>query len=329
MKKMKKTINFILEYLHLFIFGFVAILCVLFLIFGHTSKNGKYITLDGSDAQITNTTKQWIDDANAALDRIMNQDKPTDEETIKANDGEEVGLGFTTSIDDILGRRLPDGDTDGGRGWQCSKYTAYLATGKREYSTAHPDYGPVNGKDVAAYLVKNYGFKYIDQPVAGAIGSGGFNTLYGHTVMYLYSTGNNTAMVNDANYSPLAVATHNMNISGWKWVVPENYEPKPEPTPTPTPTPTPKPNPNPTPTPKPNPTPSSTPVSTCDKWTLVWGDTLGKIMKACEGKIVWGETMNSYAKSWYDTTTGKSVWEGWTSGVGIGLYAGHTIERKK
>jgi LysM repeat protein len=30
-------------------------------------------------------------------------------------------------------------------------------------------------------------------------------------------------MVNDANYTPLKVSTHNMNISGWKWVVPGNY----------------------------------------------------------------------------------------------------------
>lgn len=170
------------------------------------------------------------------MKRITEQDKPTDEDTIKLYEQDEVGLGFYTTIDQIIARRLPDGDNDNGKGWQCSKYTAYLATGKREYSTAHPDYGPVNGKDVAAWLVKNYGFKYIDQPVAGAIGSGMFDTKYGHTVMYLYSTGSNTAMVNDANWTPLKVSTHNMDISGWKWVVPGNYNPQPTPTPTPTPT---------------------------------------------------------------------------------------------
>ena len=57
----------------------------------------------------------------------------------------------------------------------------------------------------------------------GAIGSGGFNTRYGHTAMYLYSTGANSAMVNDANFVPLKVSTHNMNISGWVWVVPGDY----------------------------------------------------------------------------------------------------------
>ena len=181
----------------------------------------------------------------------MNADKPTDEETIKANDSDEVGLGFYTTLDDIIARRLPDGDNDNGKGWQCSKYTAYLATGKREYSKTHPDYGPVNGKDVAAWLVKNYGFKYIDKPVKGAIGSGGFNTQYGHTVMYLEG---NT--VNDANWTPLKVATHTMNLSGYVWVVPGNYNPQPTPTPTPTPTPVSK-----------------------DTYTVKKGDTLGGIAR--------------------------------------------------
>ena len=232
---MKAIKRFIKRNLHWFIVLGVAALCAIFIICGHWSENGKYRTLDGSDAQIPEATKQFNEDAQAAMKRITEQDAPTDSETIKLYAQDEVGLGFHTTIDQIIARRLPDGDNDNGRGWQCSKYTAYLATGKREYSTAHLDYGPVNGKDVAAWLVKNYGFKYIDNPVAGAIGSGYFNTQYGHTAMYLYSTGANTAMVNDANWSPLTVSTHNMDISGWKWVVPGDYNPQPAPEPTPTP----------------------------------------------------------------------------------------------
>ena len=113
--------------------------------------------------------------------------------------------------------------------------------------------------------MKKYGWKYTDKPVPGAIGSGGFNTQYGHTAMYLYSTGANTAMVNDANFVPLRVATHNMNISGWVWVVPGDYNPNP-PAPTPTPTPA--------PTPKPTPAPVSS-----DAYTVVRGDTLGGIAR--------------------------------------------------
>ena len=166
----------------------------------------------------------------------------------------------------------------------CSKYTAYLGTGKMEYSAAHPDYGPVNGKDMAAWLVKNYGYKYLDQPVEGAIGSGGFNTLYGHTAMYLYSTGAHTAMVNDANFVPLTVSTHNMNIDGWVWVVPGNYEPKPQPVP---------------PTPEPEPTPEPTPTKGIT-YTYVKGDYFSKVLVELgldEGRL-WGEqgTVAYYTK---------------------------------
>lgn len=256
MKKFLKSLsNFFMDHLAAFIWMGVAVLCAVFILCGTKAENGS-ITLDGSDAKIEEYTEKFIEDANEAMLRLMEKDAPTDEETIKANDEEEVGLGFYTTIDAVIGRRLPDGNNDGGRGWQCSKYTAYLATGKREYSSTHPDYGPVNGKDVAAWLVKNYGFKYVDKPVKGAIGSGGFNTQYGHTAMYLYSTGTNTAMVNDANYTPLKVSTHNMNISGWVWVVPGSYNPQPAPTPAPTPA----------------------PVS-YDTYTVRKGDTLGDIAR--------------------------------------------------
>lgn len=237
---MKKIINFLSKYIPLWILLGVALLCTIFILCGTKTDTG-YITLDGKDAQIEEYTKKFIEDANAALYRIMNEDAPTDEATIKEFE-DAVGLGGSVTLDQVKARRLPDGDTDNGKGWQCSKYTAYLATGRREYSVAHPDYGPVNGKDVAAWLVKNFGWKYTDSPVEGAIGSGGFNTLYGHTAEFLYSTGANTAMVSDANYVPLTVATHNMNITGWVWVVPGDYQPEPQPTPTPTPTPAPQPH---------------------------------------------------------------------------------------
>lgn len=304
---MKKIKNFLFEYIPLWILLGVAILCAIFILCGTKSENGS-ITLDGKDAQIQEYTEKFIEDSNAALYRIMNEDAPTDEATISVyeNGGDLVGLGGQT-INTVIGRRLPDGDNDNGKGWQCSKYTAYLATGRREYSAAHPDYGPVNGKAVAAWLVQNFGWKYTDTPVEGAIGSGGFNTQYGHTAMYLYSTGTNTAMVNDANWTPLKVATHNMNISGWVWVVPGDYTPDPEPTPTPTPT----------------------PVSDCKTWNVAKGDTMSAIMKYCEGSVDWSN-MNEYADSWISqkTNPGKSVYYGWTHGTGNGLFAGDTIQKR-
>lgn len=255
----KKVKKFVTDNLSWLVVLGVGLLCAIFLICGTTSENGS-ITLDGTDAKIQEYTTTFIEDANEALNRIMNEDAPTDEATIKEfeNGSEDIGLGGSVTLNAVIARRLPDGNDDNGRGWQCSKYTAYLATGRREYSSTHPDYGPVNGKDVAAWLVKNYGWKYSD-PVEGAIGSGGFNTQYGHTAMYLYSTGSNTAMVNDANWTPLKVATHSMNISGWVWVVPGDYEPDPEPTPEPTPSPTP------------------TPAPVVETYTVKKGDTLGGI----------------------------------------------------
>lgn len=286
------------------VFG-VAFLCFAFIIFGKTSNNGS-VTLSGEDAKIEDYTEKFIENSNDALYRIMNEDAPTDEATIEEN-AQVEGLGGSVTLDTVISRRLADGNNDNGKGWQCSKYTAYLATGKREYSSTHPDYGPVNGKDVANWLVKNYGWKYIEKPVEGAIGSGGFNTTYGHTAMYLYSTGDNTAMVNDANYIPLTVATHNMNISGWVWVVPDDYKPSPSP----------------------NPTPIPEPVSSCSNWKLQKGDTLSKIMKACKGYVNWSE-MNTYAKHWYSMyyKPEQSVWAGWNSYTGVGLYAGDTIYYK-
>lgn len=300
MKKLLKSLNnLVMSHLAAVIVGGVAVLCSLFIIFGVTSENGS-ITLDGSDAKIEEYTEKFIEDANAALERITNVDAPTDQETEDINDADEVGLGFYTTIDQIIGRRLPDGNNDGGRGWQCSKYTAYLATGKREYSSSHPDYGPVNGKDVAAWLVKNYGFKYVDKPVAGAIGSGMFNTKYGHTVMYLYSTGSNTAMVNDANWTPLKVSTHNMNISGWKWVVPGSYRPTPTPTPAPTPAPTPKP--------------------TSDTYTVKKGDTLGGIARKMgwyTGSKMFGDDGYAQALAEYNGISWRGL-----------IYPGQVIKKK-
>lgn len=244
-------------------------------------------------------TEDYLD----AMNRIMNLDQPAIEDS---SENFNTGLGFYTTIDAILGRRLNDGNNDDGNGWQCSRYTAWLATGQWSYNYQHPDYGPVNGKDIAQWLVDYYGYKYIDKPVEGAIGSGGFNTRYGHTVMYLYSTGENTAMVNDANFVPLTVATHNMNIEGWVWVVPGSYEPKPEPTPEPEPAPEP---------PK------------CDIREVKQYDTLGGIMFDHLGYIDW-QGMNDYAKKWHSVKykLTESVYDGWISKNGVGLFAGDTIE---
>ena len=291
---MKKISNFLSSHIAFLVWFGVAILVTLFLIFGKVSENG-YITLNGKDAKIEDYTEKFIEDANAALFRITNEDKPTDEETTKKF--EVKGLGSATTLDQVLARRLPDGDNDYGKGWQCSKYTGYLATGQREYSTSLPDYGPVNGKDVAKWLVNYYGWKYVDTPVAGAIGSGYFNTEYGHTVMYLYSTGSTTAMVNDANWTPLTVSTHNIGITGWVWVVPNTYSPEPTPEPSPTPTPV-----------------------TADSYVVQRGDTLGGIVQKlhwCDGCKLFGNDGYTQKLAEYNGIPNRGL-----------IYQGQVIRRK-
>lgn len=123
--------------------------------------------------------------------------------------------------------------------------------------------------------------------------------------------------VNDANYKPLAVYTHSDTISNYVWVVPGDYEPQPSPEPSPSPTPT------------PSPTPEH--VSDCKTWRVQKGDTMGKIMKACKGYVQYGQAMNNYAKTWYSTIIkpGQSVYDGWASQSGVGLFVGDIIDNRK
>lgn len=87
----------------------------------------------------------------------------------------------------------------------------------------------------------------------------------------------------------------------------------------------------------PEPTPAPTledntpiPVTGCVEWGVKRGDTMGKIMIECEGTLHYGEVMDAYAKSWYSRyyKPGQSVYDGWHSKTGVGLYAGDTIDHK-
>lgn len=81
---------------------------------------------------------------------------------------------------------------------------------------------------------------------------------------------------------------------------------------------------------KPEPTPTPIPISGCVAWHVERGDTMSKIMLDCEGTVQYGEAMNSYAKTWYSLiyNKGKSVYDGWNSKNGVGLYAGDDLEHR-
>lgn len=82
--------------------------------------------------------------------------------------------------------------------------------------------------------------------------------------------------------------------------------------------------------PAPTPEPTPIPVTGCIEWHVERGDTMSKIMMECEGTIQYGEVMNEYAKTWYSLiyAPNQSVYDGWNSPSGVGLYAGDDIEHR-
>lgn len=83
------------------------------------------------------------------------------------------------------------------------------------------------------------------------------------------------------------------------------------------------------PAPSPDPEPVI-PITGCDLWNVEEGDTMSGIMLTCEGVVVYGEAMNQYADSWYSLKVkpNQSVYQGWMSESGVGLYAGDDIEHR-
>lgn len=81
---------------------------------------------------------------------------------------------------------------------------------------------------------------------------------------------------------------------------------------------------------KPEPVPEPIPISNCTLWHVEKGDTMSKIMLECEGTIQYGEAMDNYAKTWYSLIykKGQSVYDGWKSPSGVGLYADDNIEHR-
>lgn len=82
-------------------------------------------------------------------------------------------------------------------------------------------------------------------------------------------------------------------------------------------------------TPDPEPEPII-PISGCKYWNVVKGDTMSRIMLECENTVVYGEPMNDYAKTWWSLiyNPNHTVYDGWNSPNGVGLFAGDELEHK-
>ena len=82
--------------------------------------------------------------------------------------------------------------------------------------------------------------------------------------------------------------------------------------------------------PEPEPEPEPAPVeNSCESYTVKAGDTMGQIMLDCTGKLDWNnwDEINAYANQWVSqiVRNGQTVYQGWNSATGVGLYAGDTI----
>lgn len=69
-------------------------------------------------------------------------------------------------------------------------------------------------------------------------------------------------------------------------------------------------------------------IEPCHRIEVQPGDTMGEIMQRCEGKVDYSQ-MDAYARSWQSVKIkpGQTVYDGWKSETGVGLYAGDVIER--
>ena len=74
---MGKVSNFIKRYLQWITVAGALLICGFFLIIGHPSKNGEYITLDGNDAVIYESTEKVMEEAREAIIEYSSTIVPT------------------------------------------------------------------------------------------------------------------------------------------------------------------------------------------------------------------------------------------------------------
>lgn len=258
------------------------------------------------------------------------QVNPEDEEPTECPEGEECGRGAAypyvdTSTPQAFINATLGGcyNVDGYYNEQCWDYAAlfFLNYAGRTFYTCGT--GAAKGAFADGCWQKNAGteFEFTTDPtriIPGAIV--GFNNgTFGHvgTATGYYNNGYVTLAGQNqggglCSGSTMGARVNIINISLKHFAgafIPKSYIPKPEPKPEPKPTPAPT-------------------VDQCKVWNVKKGDTLGKIMKTCKGEVKWGEAMNEYARHWYSTTfkVHLTVYDGWTSANGVGLFAGDTIE---
>lgn len=273
-----------------------------------------------------------------SVDSDGQQVNPADETPVKCPEGEECGRGAafpyvdTSSASAFLNATLGGCyDVDGYYNEQCWDYAALFFLNYAGHTFYTCGTGAAKGAIADGCWQQNAGDKFTMIWNPTDLQAGDWivfnNGTYGHVGMAAGAYNNGYITLAGQNQggglcpgSTMGARTNLINIS-LKYFAgafrPNSYI---------IPDPAPVTDPDPVPEPQPQPTPA--PVSQCTEWDLKWGDTLGKIMKECEGKVEWGETMREYARHWVDKETGVVVFDGWSVYPGIGLYAGHTIVKK-
>ena len=337
---MAKIKSFISNNLHWLIVAGVGLLCAGFFIAGHPNEEG-YITL-GGDVTISESTKQFIEEARKATIEYAKEAIPAviinengEEETIDVPtiefidggnidigcpDSEECGLGAyiyapTETFQEFKNYTLNKcWNVDGYAGAQCWDLGAlhwmnYTKDG-RTLSTC----GKGGAKNTWECRDYNAGTEYELIYNASEIRTGDWVVFDGGTWGHIGEAAgpynNGYVALLGQNQGSIACAgggsaTNIINISLKNFI--GAFRPKTYVTPEPTP-------------------PSPEPVSDCKTWDVVEGDTMGAIMRACTGGINWSN-INDYADKWVSQNIkpGQTVYQGWNSTTGVGLYAGDVI----
>ena len=86
----------------------------------------------------------------------------------------------------------------------------------------------------------------------------------------------------------------------------------------------------PEPEPESEPAPVAIPITGCEDWNVVEGDTMLGIGLTCENVLMNMEQVNRYADTWWSQiyNPGRTVYYGWTHGTGYGLFAGDYLLHK-
>lgn len=318
MKKLSKVLK---KNLHWFIVGGVALVCLVFLIAGHPSKSGEYITLDGNDAKISESTEEFIAEAKAAtieyakeaVPAVIINDKGEEEKievpTIESIDGgkiehddecneEECGLGAYIYAPTDTYQHFKDytygkcWNVDGYAGAQCwdlsSLHAMNYTANKRVFSTC----GTGAAKGMWNCKEQNAGSEYdlvysINNVKVGDILVFGGGT-YGHTGIAAGPVTNGYIALLGQNQGGSACpgggsSTNIINISVKNFL--GAFHPKTYVDPTPTP------EPEPTPTPTPTPAPSGHKSGDKVEYSYVKGDFFSGVLVrlGLDDGNLWGE----------------------------------------